>query len=373
MDQLRQGKSNPEIARQMGISRAGAKYHVSEILGKLSLSSRYEASRWKPSRRPWWLAGVPAFLAWPLESLWWGSATKVAAAAAITATVVTFALPDGFGIFVTDPDIGPIPEHPNFSYVTAGGSVRLTDNPAWDGAGAWSPDCSRIAFTSNREGQGDVYAMDSDGTDIVNLTRSPREDSQPTWSPEGSRIAFSGRLQGNSDIYVMNPDGTGQTNLTNLAGLNRDPSWSPGGERILFTRFRSLTSEIYMMNADGTQPVNLSQHSATDGWASWSPDGEKIAFASNRHGDWEADPLWLPTLGTSIYLMNADGSGVTRLTHAASTDVEPRWSPDGQWVSFTRVEHEGPRVHIMRSDGSDQKFLVEGQGGYWSSCQLQAE
>ena len=215
--------------------------------------------------------------------------------------------------------------------------------------------------------------MDPDGTNIVNLTKSLRPDSQPAWSPDGTRIAYVSEFQGNSDVYVMNADGTGQTNLTNLPGLNRDPAWSPDGDRILFTRDRGLTPEIYAMNSDGTSQTNLTEHGATDGWASWSPDGGKIAFASNRHGDRQADPLWMPTLGTSIYVMKADGSGVTRLTNSTSTDVAPRWSPNGQWLAFTRVELEGPDVYIMRSDGSEMRFVVDGHGGDWSSCKFPGE
>ena len=215
--------------------------------------------------------------------------------------------------------------------------------------------------------------MDPDGTALANLTRSHRGDSQPVWSPDGTRIAFTSLLDGNSDIYVIGPDGTGQTNLTDLAGVNRDPNWSPDGERLLFTRYRERTPEVFVMNSDGTMRSNITRHQATDGWASWSPDGVRIVFASNRHGDWQADPLWLPTLGTSIYVMNADGSEVTRLTHSPSTDVAPRWSPDGKWISFTRVELQGPRVYIMKSDGSNVRFIVEGHGGDWSSCEYQGE
>ena len=330
---LRQGLSNRQVAERLGISLDGAKYHVSEILGKLGVSDRQQAAAWKPSRRAWWLAGLLVFLPWPFKSLWLGTATKVAAAAALAATVVAFAIPEGFGLLVTDPEIGPVPDFSNFSYMTAAGRVRLTDNPARDVGGAWSPDCSRIAFTSNRAGSigfhSDIYTMNADGANIVNLTKSPRPDHQPAWSPDGTRIAFASELQGNSDIYVMNSDGTGRSNLT--------------------------------------------RHQATDGWASWSPDGSKIAFASNRHGTWQADPLWLPTLGTSIYLMNADGTGITRLTNSTSTDVGPRWSPDDQWLSFARVELQGPRVYIMRSDGSDLRFVVEGHGGDWSSCEYQGQ
>ena len=375
MVELRQGKSNPEIAQTLGISRAGAKYHISEILGKLGVANRFEAAAWQPMQVPWWRTAFPAILAWPFNSLWWGAGAKAAATVAVAVTVAAFAIPDGFGIFVTDPDIGPVPDFSNFSYVTADGRVRLTDNPARDAGGAWSPDCSRIAFTSDREGSigrnDDIYTMNADGTDVVNLTESPRGDTQPAWSPDGSRIAFASAHQGNTDIYVMNSDGSVQTNLTQMAGLNLTPAWLPDGQRLLFTRVRGLTPEVYVMDSDGKGKANLSQHEATDGWASWSPDGAEIAFASNRHGNWRSDPLWLPTLGTSIYVMNADGSDVTRLTDSSSTDVGPRWSPDAEWLSFTRVELEGPRVYLMRSDGSELRFIVEGHGGAWSSCRLE--
>ncbi len=381
LDELRGGKSNPEIASSLGISRNEAKYHVSEILGKLGVANRFEAAAWqRPTPMPWWRTASAAFLAWPFRpllswpfnNLWWGAGTKAAATVAVVATVAAFAIPEGFGLFVTDPEIGPIPDYSDFSYVTADGRVRLTDNPARDAGGAWSPDCSRISFASDREGSigrnGDIYTMNAEGTDLVNLTKSPRNDSQPTWSPDGERIAFASAHQGNTDIYLINADGAGQANLTQMPGLNLTPAWSPSGEQVLFTRVRGLTPEVYVMNVDGSSRINLTQHEATDGWASWSPDGSKIAFASNRHGDWRADPLWLPTLGTSIYVMNAEGGEVTRLTESASTDVGPRWSPDGEWLSFTRVEIEGPRVYIMRSDGSELRFVVEGHGGAWSSC-----
>ena len=363
---LREGLTDPQIGEHVGISRRGASWHVSEIIGKLGVTSRYEAAEWQPTTVPWRKVAVPAFLAWPFKNLWWGASAKAAAAAAVTVTVVAISVPEGFGLIVTDPDIGPVPDFPGFSYVTAGGTVRLADSPASDTAGVWSPDCSRIAFASDREGSvgflGDIYAMDPDGTALINLSRSLRADSQPAWSPDGTRIAFTSLFEGNSDIYLMSADGADQTNLTNLAGVNRDPDWSADGKQILFTRFRERNPDVHLINADGTGQSNLTQHPATDGWAIWSPDGDKIAFASNRHGDGEADPLWLPTLGTSIYVMGPDGSGVKRLTQGSSTDVAPRWSPDSKWISFTRVELEGPRVYVMKSDGTDIAFLVEGQG-----------
>ena len=122
--------------------------------------------------------------------------------------------------------------------------------------------------------------------------------------------------------------------------------------------------DVWVMNTDGTGQVNLSDHPSLDGWARWSPDGSRIAFASNRDSGPER---------TDIYVMNADGSGVTRLTESPRTDLAPRWSPDGKWITFTRVADASEHVYIMKSDGSDLKYLAEGQGGDWSTCQSPAD
>ena len=142
----------------------------------------------------------------------------------------------------------------------------------------------------------------------------------------------------------MSSDGTGQTNLTNMPGLNLTPAWSPDGVRILFTRYRSLTPEVYVMNSDGALPFNVSQHEATDGWASWSPDGGRIAFASNRHGDWEADPLWLPHAG-----------------HEHLRDeFRRRWSgtSDHQLEDGRRTPLVAPTASGFHSPGSSSKVLA---------------
>ena len=101
---------------------------------------------------------------------------------------------------------------------------------------AWSPDGSRIAFTSNRDGGNsnyEIYVMDADGSNQRRLTTSPAAapawDHEPTWSPDGTRIAFSSARDGNYEIYVMNADGSGQTNLTNSPGNDDQPSWQPLG------------------------------------------------------------------------------------------------------------------------------------------------
>jgi Tol biopolymer transport system component len=79
---------------------------------------------------------------------------------------------------------------------------------------AWSPDGSRIAFVTDRDGNFEIYVMNVDGTNTINLTNNPATEFNPTWSPLGTKILFSTTRDGNSEIYSMNPDGTSQTRLT---------------------------------------------------------------------------------------------------------------------------------------------------------------
>jgi TolB protein len=112
-----------------------------------------------------------------------------------------------------------------------GGNVRqLTDDPgsAWDYHPAWSPDGSRIAFASNRDGDDDIYVMDADGRNVRQLTDVPLWfERSPVWSPDGTRIAFVSDRDYDYDIYVMDADGGNVRQLTDDPGRDTSPVWSP--------------------------------------------------------------------------------------------------------------------------------------------------
>jgi TolB protein len=211
------------------------------------------------------------------------------------------------------------------------GQTRLTiagDSDNKDYRSEWSPDGTKIAFASYRDGNFEIYVMNADGSGQTNISNNPAYDLGPEWSPDGTKIAFfSQRDNDNDEIYVMNADGSGQTRLT-IAGDADDfgPEWSPDGTKIAFASNRDTTThhEIYVMNADGSGQTRLTNSSADESWSSWSPDGTKIAFESVIYED------------GSIYVMNAaDGSNQTRLTTNSTMDESnPKWSPDGTKIAF---------------------------------------
>ena len=227
------------------------------------------------------------------------------------------------------------------------GQTNLTNNPASDYGAAWSPDGTKIAFCSDRDGNGELYVMNADGSGQTNLTRHPGEDYGAAWSPDGTRIAFVSTRDGpqNSEIYVMNADGSGQTNLTNRPEPDDMPRWAPAN-RIVFAAWNAdLNYDIYVMNADGSQRTRLTNSPAHDWTPTWSPDGSRIAFLSQRSGNGD------------LYVMNADGSNQVALTNSPAVDHQPAWSPDGTQIAFSSERDGNNEIYVMNTDGSGQTNL----------------
>jgi dipeptidyl aminopeptidase/acylaminoacyl peptidase len=161
----------------------------------------------------------------------------------------------------------------------------------------------------------EIFVMNADGSGQTNLTNNPAQDGSPDWSPDGTKIAFtSNRRSGVTyDIVVMNADGSGQTEVTTDPADDVDPNWSPDGKRIAFARFGGNV-DIFVMNADGSGQRNLTDDGSNDRGPAWSPDGKKIAFTSNGEGD-----------NLDIFVMNVDGTARRNLTNNAAQDLDPNW------------------------------------------------
>ena len=170
----------------------------------------------------------------------------------------------------------------------------------------------KIAFTSERDGNREIYSMNADGSSQTRLTNALSTDQEPDLSPDGTKIAY---ICNSNAICVMNSDGSGSTQIVS-SGVNDNPSWSPDGTKIAFDRLVSGVDKIHVVNANGSGDISLAGSSGLkDHDPDWSPDGTKIAFS----------------IAGAIDIMNSDGSGATLLTNGQN----PSWSPDGTKIAFT--------------------------------------
>lgn len=199
-----------------------------------------------------------------------------------------------------------------------------------DVPGSWSPDGSRIAFTSGRHGGGggkamqapgasggntEIYIIDANGSAEIRLTDDPGQDLSPAWSPDGSSIAFATDREGNFEIYMMWLNDGRLQNLTANPALDAQPVWSPDGSKIAFTSGRDGNEEIYVMNRTGTELRRLTDHPAADEQPAWSADGREVLFSSDRGGTFQ------------IYKVSVDGGAPIQLTDSRFESLRGVASP----------------------------------------------
>lgn len=223
---------------------------------------------------------------------------------------------------------------------------------------AFSAPAGKIAFTSTRDGNAEVYVMDADGSDLVRLTNNKASDDQPAVSPDGKSVVFVSNRDGNHELYIVGIDGKGLKRLTETPYAELDPSFYPDGKSVIFTttarggkdlarldlttgkvedvvtddgdQFMSRVAndgalvyvedggdqEIIFRDAAGRK-VNLSNSPGVDTMPVFSPDGKIVYFVSQRGGDYD------------VYAVNRDGSGVRELLATEALEGRPAPSPDG--------------------------------------------
>ena len=181
---------------------------------------------------------------------------------------------------------------------------------------------TKIAFISKRDGNHELYMMDYDGHNQTRLTFSKTKDYMPSWSPDGKRIAYTSYEGDNAGLFILDVEMSERDEIL-LEGTNFAPSFTPDGKKLAFCSTKdSGNAEIYVYSFSNKRARNLTKNKAADTAPSWSPTGRQIAFTSDRGGT------------PQLYVMEAEGGNVRRISTGGNYFDGASWSPDGQRIVF---------------------------------------
>ena len=187
-----------------------------------------------------------------------------------------------------------------------------------------SPDGSRIAFTSNRDGTPDLYVVGADGSGQLRLTSTPAEEAHAGWSSDGQRLWFTVPANDSSRLFSIDRDGTHQAEIGRLPG--RAVRVSPDGRQVLYSTGTWTEVRLFVSDLDGSHARPLTDGTSVVWGPRWSPDAKRVAFTGRD----AAQQL-------HIFIVSAEGGEqrqVTHLTAAQGRAQMPAWSADGRQLAI---------------------------------------
>jgi dipeptidyl aminopeptidase/acylaminoacyl peptidase len=225
---------------------------------------------------------------------------------------------------------------------------QLTSGAKRDSSPRWSPDGSRLAFTSSRgeEKTAQLYVLPLAGGEARKITSLKEDPSEPAWSPDGTKIAFAARVR--NDAYEEEDDRKrAPRRFTRLSYKLDNVGWT--GDR---------RTHLFVVDVDGGgEPVQLTTGDFEDGTPAWSPDGTSIAFISARDDDWDIK------LASDVYVVDAAGGEPNKITRTDGGCGSPVWAPDGSLIAFTYSEGtmDWPRhgqIAVIAPGGGESRVLT---------------
>ena len=225
----------------------------------------------------------------------------------------------------------------------SGNTFNLTNSPDDQSAAVLSPDQKLVAFRSGFGTEVAIETMTVNPTSRTRVTPGPGQHWSHRWSPESDRIIYIEDLNTERAVYVSNIEGLDRVLLTHIP-LDEIGDWSQGGDAVLLAVRNGSGQGIYVRNPDGVNEFRITD--TPDYSPTWSPDSRSVAFLSTRDGNPE------------IYVMNADGSGQRRLTDTDVPEYHLSWSPSGKHLLFVSERDGNPDIYVADPNGTEQTRLT---------------
>lgn len=227
---------------------------------------------------------------------------------------------------------------------------RITKDSSMNISPAWSPDGTKLTYTSYVHGYPDIYTVDLTSGHVRQLTNNKSTNITPAWSPSGDIIMYSSARNRDPDLYIVNPNTGAERPFSPAFGIDLGARFSPEGNEIVFASERGGNLNIYRQSINGGVAKKLTFHGYQNDAPDWSPDSTKIAFHGRSGGTYD------------IFTMNSDGTNLQRLTVGAGSNEHPRWSPDSRYIVFSSTRDGHPAVYVMRFDGANPIKISKGNG-----------
>jgi Tol biopolymer transport system component len=239
---------------------------------------------------------------------------------------------------------------------------------------ALSPKGDRIAFLSDKSDYFDIYLMSAvDGRIIKKLVKGQQTSDLEelhwlkagiTWSPDGSRIAFAAKAGDQDALHIVSVKSSRiiQSLKFNIDGIH-SPAWSPDGKEIAFTGIQNGLGDLYAVNVETEELRQITHDKFSDLEPAWAPDGKSLVFVSDRGDHYDAEnglEIQIQDINfrnLDIFMIQADGSQITRLTNTPHLERTPVFNPDGGKIAFTSDESGIPNIYI-KDIASDSTYPI---------------
>jgi TolB protein len=225
---------------------------------------------------------------------------------------------------------------------------RITATRGLDLSPVWFSDRKAIAYTSYRSGYPDIivaYLEQARHTTPAAGT-AEKQNFLPAVSPDGTKVAFTSNRDGNSEIYIMNVDGSNMRRLTNHPSIDVAPTFSPPGNQIAFTSDRSGSAQIWIMSIDGSGVQQITRETKCDR-ATWSPAPfNEIAYTSQSGG------------GFDIRIFDFATRSTKTITDGIGSNEQPAFSPNGRHIAFNSTRAGKEQIFLIDRDGRNLRQVT---------------